>query len=58
MFKQPQPWGSCLLCERDRLRKALGAVAVDALQNNWEDVLEWARGVRIEFTSGEPEVTL
>jgi hypothetical protein len=44
--------------ERDRLRKALGAVAVDALQRNWEDVEEWAKSVRIEFPNGEPEVRL
>lgn len=44
--------------ERDRLRKALGAVAVDALQRNWEDVEAWARGVRVEFPNGEPEVRL
>ena len=26
MFNQPQPWGACLLCERDSLKKALNLV--------------------------------
>lgn len=58
MFNQPQPWGSCLLCERDRMRKALGALALQILQEEHSSALEWARSVRVTFPNGEPEVSL
>lgn len=48
----------CVAAENARLRKALGAIAVDALQKNWDGVLEWARGAHIELPNGEPEVSL
>lgn len=48
----------CVAAENVRLRKQLGCIAIDALQRNWEDIEEWARGVRVEFPDGSPQVTL
>lgn len=42
--------------EITRARKALGALAVQALQRSWEEVEEWAKSVKVTFPEGEPEV--
>lgn len=46
----------CIAAENERLRKDLGMLAVQALQRDWEDILDWARTVRVTFPNGDPEL--
>jgi hypothetical protein len=42
--------------ELKRLRKQMGVVAVLLLQNDRDEVMEWARGVKLTFKDGDPEL--
>jgi hypothetical protein len=44
--------------EIERMRKQLGVLAVLILQNERTETTEWARGVKITFPDGSPQVTL
>jgi hypothetical protein len=44
--------------ELQRAREQLGALAVLILQNDREEITEWARGVKITFPDGSPMVSL
>lgn len=39
-----------------RLRKQMGEIAVLLLQNDRDEVMEWARGVKLHFPDGAPEL--
>lgn len=54
-----------VIAERDRLRgaltdaqKQLGTLSVLILQDDRDETLEWARGVKITFPNGEPTVAV
>ncbi len=65
-FAPPQPTATqgtatvgpfvCPWCEIERLRRQAGEVAVLILQNDRDEVLEWARGVKLTFSDGAPEL--
>lgn len=42
--------------ELKRLRKQMGVIAVLLLQNDRDEVMEWARGVKLTFKDGDPEL--
>lgn len=42
--------------ELKRLRKQMGVIAVLLLQNDRDEVMEWARGVKLTFKEGDPEL--
>lgn len=39
-----------------RLRRQMGEIAVLLLQNDRDEVMEWARGVKLHFPDGSPEL--
>jgi len=39
-----------------RLRKQMGEIVVLLLQNDHDEVMEWARGVKLHFPDGAPEL--
>lgn len=42
--------------EIERHRRALGVLAVQILQQDWDAVTSWAKSVSVVFPNGEPEV--
>lgn len=42
--------------ELRRLRKQMGEIAVLLLQNDRDEVMQWARGVKLTFPDGAPEL--